>query len=118
MVVPFSSQTSIGNKYISTQIEAEDTLECGSDGRLVVAEVVLRLHAWLDVIEEVHELVTSGVSRHLIRIERDPGMLALFKAPTLVTFPLRKISRFDWHLETESMKCSGRPGALSTTRNS
>ena len=54
-------------------------LECGSDGRLVVAEVVVRPHAWLDVIEEVHELVTSGVSRHLIMIERDVGMPALFE---------------------------------------
>ena len=84
----------MGNEYIFTRIEAEDTLECGSDGRLVVAEVVVRLHAWLDVTEEVHELVTSGVSRHLIRIERDLWMPTLFEALTLVTFPLRRISRF------------------------
>ena len=58
----------------------------------MVAEVVVRLHAWLDVIEEVHELVTSGVSRHLIRIERDLGMPALFEAPKLIMFPLSRIS--------------------------
>ena len=52
----------------------------------MVVEVVVRLHAWLDVNEEVHELVTSGVSQHWLRIERDPRMPALFKAPTLVTF--------------------------------
>ena len=94
MVVLFPARHPLGNKYISTQIEAEDTLECGSDGRLVVAKVVVRLHAWLDVIEEVHELVTSGVSRHLLRIERDPRMPALFEAPTFVMLPLRRISRF------------------------
>ena len=77
MVILFPASHPLGNEYILTKIEAEDTLECSSDGRLVVAEVVVRLYAWLDVPEEVHELVTSGVSRHLIRIKRDPRMLAL-----------------------------------------
>ena len=60
----------------------------------MVAEVAVRLYAWLDVTEEVHKLVTSGVSQHLLRIERDLGMPAHFKAPTLINFPLRQISRF------------------------
>ena len=69
-------------------------LECSSNGQLVVVEVVVHLHARFDVTEEVYKLVTSGVGRHLLRIERDPGMPTLFEAPTLVTFPLRRISRF------------------------
>ena len=54
----------------------------------MVAEVVVRLHAWLDIIEEVHGLVMSGVSRHLLRIERDPRMPTLSEAPKLVMFLL------------------------------
>ena len=58
----------------------------------MVAEVVVRPHAWVDVIEEVHELVTSGVSGHLIRIERHPRMLAHFEAHKLILFPLSRIN--------------------------
>ena len=93
MVVPFSSQARhpLGNEYMLTQIEAEGTLECSSDGRLVVVEVAIRLHAWLDVSEEVHEWSQAELSDTCLGSREIQG---LFEAPALVTFPLRQISRF------------------------
>ena len=46
----------------------------------------------MHVIEKVHELIASGVRRHLLRIERDLRMPAVFEAPTFIFFPLRRIS--------------------------
>ena len=57
----------------------------------MVAEVAERSHAWLDVTEEVDELITSRLKRHLPRIRRNPGMKTHIEAPRLILAPLGKV---------------------------
>ena len=54
----------------------------------MVAEVAERSHIRLDVTEEVDELITSRLKRHLPRIRRNPRMKTHIEAPRLIVAPL------------------------------
>ena len=75
------------DENVDTKSAGEDDVEAANYRRLVVAEVGVRPHVWLDEIEELHEPTASLVNRHLCMVEGKLWMRALIKTPNLVLVP-------------------------------
>lgn len=61
------------DQNIVTKIKAEGDAEAAYYCWLVVAEVGVQLHVWLDEVEEQHGPITVLIDQHLCKVEESQG---------------------------------------------